>query len=109
MLNLDAEWTKNVYDTTNYNIAYDVIEYDYANDMIIRRFEKKSNVDELAALEAAKDTDPKVRVFSKLPDDARTDEINRNLPQVQDYLRYCEAAGYLPSGRAEVILYGKLT
>ena len=30
---------------TNYNIAYDVIEYDYANDMIIRRFEKESNVD----------------------------------------------------------------
>ena len=28
VLNLDAEWTKNVYDTTNYNIAYDVIEYD---------------------------------------------------------------------------------
>ena len=45
MLNLDAEWTKNVYDTTNYNIAYDVIEYDYTNDMIIRRFEKESNVD----------------------------------------------------------------
>ena len=45
VLNLDAEWTKNVYDTTNYNIAYDVIEYDYANDMIIRRFEKESNVD----------------------------------------------------------------
>ena len=29
----------------NYNIVYDVIEYDYANDMIIRRFEKESNVD----------------------------------------------------------------
>ena len=26
-------------------IAYDVIEYDYANDMIIRRYEKESNVD----------------------------------------------------------------
>ena len=45
MLNLDAEWTKNVYDTTNYNVAYDLIEYDYVNDMIIRRFEKESNVD----------------------------------------------------------------
>ena len=45
VLNLDAEWTKNVYDTTNYNIAYDLIEYDYANDMIIRRFEEESNVD----------------------------------------------------------------
>ena len=45
VLNLNAEWTKNVYDTTNYNISYDVIEYDYANDMIIRRSEKESNVD----------------------------------------------------------------
>ena len=45
VLNLNAEWSKNVYDTTNYNIAYDVIEYDYANDMIIRRYEKESNVD----------------------------------------------------------------
>ena len=42
---MDAEWAKNVYDTTSYNVAYDVIEYDYANDMIIRRFEKESNVD----------------------------------------------------------------
>ena len=25
--------------------SYDVIEYDYTNDMIIRRFEKESNVD----------------------------------------------------------------
>ena len=30
-----------MYDTTNYNIAYDVIEYDYANDMIIRGFERE--------------------------------------------------------------------
>ena len=72
-------------------------------------FQMLFTVDELAALEAAKDTDPKVRVFSKLLDDPRTDEINRNLPQVQDYLRYCEASGYLSSDRAEAILYGKLT
>jgi len=46
VLNLDGtNWSKNVYDTTNYNLAYDLIEYDYANDMIIRRFEKESNVD----------------------------------------------------------------
>jgi hypothetical protein len=37
VLNLDSEWTKDVYDTTNYNLAYDVIEYDYANDFINRR------------------------------------------------------------------------
>ena len=46
VLNLDGtNWSKNVYDTTNYNIAYDVIEYDYANDMIIRRHDLISNID----------------------------------------------------------------
>ena len=45
VLNLDSEWSKDVYDTTNYNVAYDVIEYDYVNDMIIRRYEASSNVD----------------------------------------------------------------
>ena len=45
VLNLDSEWTKDVYDTSNYNIAYDVIEYDYANDWISRRYEIASNVD----------------------------------------------------------------
>ena len=72
-------------------------------------FQMLFTLDELTALEAAKATDPKVRVVSKLLEDPRTDEVNRNLPQVQDYLRYCEAAGYLSSGRAEAILYEKLT
>ena len=45
VLNLDSEWIKDVYDTTNYNLAYDVIEYDYANDWISRRYEIASNVD----------------------------------------------------------------
>lgn len=45
VLNLDSEWSKDVYDTTNYNVAYDVIEYDYANDMIIRRHDLISNID----------------------------------------------------------------
>jgi hypothetical protein len=45
VLNLNAEWTKNVYDTTNYNISYDVIEYDYANDFIVRRYNKEANID----------------------------------------------------------------
>jgi len=39
ILNLNSEWTKNVYDTINYNIAIDVIDYDYANDWISRRYE----------------------------------------------------------------------
>ena len=45
VLNLNAEWTKNVYDTTNYNISYDVIEYDYANDFIVRRYNEEANID----------------------------------------------------------------
>ena len=45
MLNLNAEWTKNVYDTTNYNISYDVIEYDYAHDFIVRRYNEEANID----------------------------------------------------------------
>ena len=46
VLNLDGtNWSKNVYDTTNYNLAYDLIEYDYANDMIIRRHDLISNID----------------------------------------------------------------
>ena len=46
VLNLDGtNWSKNVYDTTNYNLAYDLIEYDYANDMIIRRHDLVSNID----------------------------------------------------------------
>ena len=46
VLTLDnTNWSKDVYNTTNYNIAYDLIEYDYANDMIIRRYEASSNVD----------------------------------------------------------------
>lgn len=45
VLNLDSEWTKNTYDTTNYNVAYDVIEYDYANDFIVRRYNLECNID----------------------------------------------------------------
>jgi len=45
VLNLDSEWTKNTYDTTNYNVAYDVIEYDYANDFIVRRYNEEANID----------------------------------------------------------------
>ncbi len=45
VLNLDSEWAKDVYDTTNYNLAYDVIEYDYANDFIVRRYNEEANID----------------------------------------------------------------
>ena len=45
VLNLDSEWSKDAYDTTNYNVAYDVIEYDYANDFIVRRCNVEANID----------------------------------------------------------------
>ena len=43
-LTLDAEWTKDVYDTTNYNIAINEIHYDYENDLIVYRADKSGNV-----------------------------------------------------------------
>ncbi len=36
---LDTAWSKNAYDTTNYNIAYDQITYDYGNDYIDSRYD----------------------------------------------------------------------
>jgi len=45
VLNLDSEWSKDFYDTTNYNIAYDVIEYDYVNDWISRRYAPIEQID----------------------------------------------------------------
>ena len=44
-LHLNNEWTKDVYGTENYNIAYDVIEYDYDNDLITRRYESQGDID----------------------------------------------------------------
>ena len=45
VLNLDSEWTKDVYDTSNYNVAYDLIEYDYSNDWISRRYDAVADID----------------------------------------------------------------
>jgi hypothetical protein len=44
VLTLNAEWTKIAYNTTDYNIAYDEIEYDYANNMIIMRYDVVNNI-----------------------------------------------------------------
>jgi hypothetical protein len=44
IVTLDAtNWSKNVYDTANYNIAVDEIEYDYSNDWITKRHEVLGN------------------------------------------------------------------
>lgn len=43
-LNLNADWEIVPYDSTNYNVSVDVIEYDYANDLIIKREDKNGNI-----------------------------------------------------------------
>ncbi|PWA05299.1 hypothetical protein [Flavobacterium laiguense] len=43
VLSLDSEWTKDAYSSTNYNKTLDVIEYDYINDYISRRYEVEGN------------------------------------------------------------------
>lgn len=45
ILNLDSEWTKNMYSETDYKKVYDIIEYDYENDLISRRYEIESGND----------------------------------------------------------------
>ncbi len=39
ILNLNSEWTKNIYSNVNYNKTLDIIEYDYTHDIITRRYE----------------------------------------------------------------------
>ena len=42
-LNLDSEWTKNIYSTTDYNLVWDIITYDIAHDQIIKRYEVEND------------------------------------------------------------------
>jgi len=72
-------------------------------------FQMLLHVEELVAIESAKETDPVVKIFFKLLDDPRTDIVDRNLKTVQDGLRYLEAKGLLSAGRAQEILTGEVT
>jgi carbonic anhydrase/acetyltransferase-like protein (isoleucine patch superfamily) len=45
ILHLNNEWIKDAYSIANYDQVLDVIEYDYTNDWINRRFEVASNND----------------------------------------------------------------
>lgn len=45
VLNLGLDWTKDVYSLINYNKVLDIIEYDYINDWISRRYEVQSGND----------------------------------------------------------------
>lgn len=68
-------------------------------------FQMLFKVDELVAIDAAKETNPAIRIFWKLLDDPRTDYVDRNLEPVQTMLRNLEAEGLLAAGRAEEIIH----
>ena len=72
-------------------------------------FQMLFKVEELAAIDAAKETDPVVRIFWNLLNDPRTDVVDRNLKTVQDGLHYLEAKSLIGAGRAQEILTGEVT
>jgi hypothetical protein len=44
LFTLDAEWSVIAFNDTDYNVAYDLIKYDYVNDNIVYRNELNSNI-----------------------------------------------------------------
>ena len=70
-------------------------------------FQMLFKVDELVAIDAAKETNAALRIFWKLLDDPRTDYVDRNLETVQSMLKNLEAGGLIGAGRAEEILHGE--
>ena len=71
-------------------------------------FQLLFKVDELAAIDAAKETNPAIRIFWKMLDDPRTDFVDLSLEPVQTMLRNLEAEGLIGAGRAEEILHGSV-
>lgn len=71
-------------------------------------FQMLFKVEELVAIDAAKETNAAIRIFLKLLDDPRTDFVDRNLESVQTMLRNLEAGGLIGPGRAEEILHGSV-
>ena len=69
-------------------------------------FQMLFKVDELVAIDAAKDTNVAIRIFWKLLDDPRTDYVDRNLEPIQSMLQSLETGGLIGPGRAEEILHG---
>jgi hypothetical protein len=72
-------------------------------------FQMLFKVEELVAIDTAKEANAAIRIFWKLLDDPRTDFVDRNLEPVQTMLRNLEAGGLLAAGRAEEILHGSVT
>ena len=72
-------------------------------------FQMLFKVEELVAIDAAKETNAAIRIFWKLLDDPRTDFVDRNLEPVQTMLHNLEADGLIGPGRAEEILHGSVS
>ena len=72
-------------------------------------FQMLFKVDELVAIDAAKETNAAIRIFWKLLDDPRTDYVDRNLEPIQSMLRGLESDGLIGTGRAEEILHGQVS
>lgn len=71
-------------------------------------FQMLFHVEELVAIDAAKETDPVVRIFWNLLNDPRTDVVDRNLKTVRDGLHYLETKDLIGVGRAQEILTGEV-
>ena len=69
-------------------------------------FQMLFKVDELIAIDAAKETNVAIRIFWKLLDDPRTDYVDRNLEPIQSMLQSLEAGGLIGAGRAQEIIHG---
>lgn len=71
-------------------------------------FQMLFKVEELVAIDAAKDSNPAVRIFWKLLDDPRTDFVDRSLEPIKAMLQSFEQAGLIGAGRAQEILTGEV-
>lgn len=72
-------------------------------------FQMLFTVEELVAIDAAKETHPEVKIFWKLLDDPRTDYVDRNLDTVKAGIYMLETLGLIAKGRTQEILYGEVT
>lgn len=71
-------------------------------------FQMLFKVEELVAIDAAKEANAGIRIFWKLLDDPRTDYVDRNLEPIKAMLHSLEQAGLLGTGRANEILTGEV-
>jgi len=72
-------------------------------------FQMLFTVEELVAIDAAKEANAGIRIFWKLLDDPRTDFVDRNLEPIKTMLHSLEQAGLIGPGRADEILTGQVS